>query len=155
MSLLDKSQAHFWSAPWQEAELEASEDTAQGRVRAFENSQAVAQPIIWPRLEAYLGRHRRKPRKNLAPRGPAWPSFESIIWPKARNWKHILAESAALRGRGLGGFVSIHECLAMSQGITTVHLRYLALIYRATSKPTQTLEQELGGQVNMRCSAFE
>jgi hypothetical protein len=36
-----KNGPYFWSAPWQEAELEASEDIAQGRVRAFENPQAL------------------------------------------------------------------------------------------------------------------
>jgi AbrB family looped-hinge helix DNA binding protein len=41
MSLLDKSQAYFWSAAWQKAELEAGEDIAQGRVRSFENAQGL------------------------------------------------------------------------------------------------------------------
>ena len=39
--LVDKSQAYFWSRSWQQTEREASEDIAQGRVRAFENVEEL------------------------------------------------------------------------------------------------------------------
>lgn len=41
MRLLDKSQAYFWSAAWQKAELEADEDIRQGHVRSFENAREL------------------------------------------------------------------------------------------------------------------
>jgi len=34
--LIDASQAYFWTLSWQEAEQEADEDVATGRVREFE-----------------------------------------------------------------------------------------------------------------------
>lgn len=39
--LADRSQASFWSAAWQSAELEAAEDIAQGHVRSFEDAQGL------------------------------------------------------------------------------------------------------------------
>jgi len=39
--LVDKSQVYFWSAEWQEAELEASEDIAEGRVQEFDGVDAL------------------------------------------------------------------------------------------------------------------
>jgi AbrB family looped-hinge helix DNA binding protein len=39
--LVDKSQAFFWSEAWQQAEREASEDIAQGRVRSFNDIEAL------------------------------------------------------------------------------------------------------------------
>lgn len=39
--LVDKSQAYFWSGAWQQAEREASEDIAQGRVRSFNDAEAL------------------------------------------------------------------------------------------------------------------
>jgi AbrB family looped-hinge helix DNA binding protein len=39
--LIDKSQAYFWSEPWQGAEREASEDITQGRVRSFDDVEAL------------------------------------------------------------------------------------------------------------------
>jgi AbrB family looped-hinge helix DNA binding protein len=39
--LVDKSQAFFWSEAWQQAEREASEDIAQGRVRSFNDVEAL------------------------------------------------------------------------------------------------------------------
>jgi len=39
--LVDKSQAYFWSDAWQQAEREASEDIAQGRVRSFSEVEAL------------------------------------------------------------------------------------------------------------------
>ena len=39
--LVDKSQAYFWSEAWQQAEREASEDIAQGRVRSFNDVEAL------------------------------------------------------------------------------------------------------------------
>jgi AbrB family looped-hinge helix DNA binding protein len=39
--LVDKSQAYFWSDAWQQAEREASEDIAQGRVRSFSDVEAL------------------------------------------------------------------------------------------------------------------
>jgi len=38
---VDKSQGYFWTEAWQEAEREASEDIAQGRVRSFNNVEAL------------------------------------------------------------------------------------------------------------------
>lgn len=34
--LIDKSQAYFWTEAWQQAEREAEEDIAEGRVTAYE-----------------------------------------------------------------------------------------------------------------------
>ncbi len=39
--LVDKSQAYFWSEAWQQAEREASDDIAQGRVRSFSDVEAL------------------------------------------------------------------------------------------------------------------
>jgi len=39
--LVDKSQVYFWSEAWQQAEREASEDIAQGRVRSFDDVEAL------------------------------------------------------------------------------------------------------------------
>jgi len=39
--LVDKSQAYFWSEAWQRAEREASEDIGEGRVRAFDDVEAL------------------------------------------------------------------------------------------------------------------
>jgi AbrB family looped-hinge helix DNA binding protein len=39
--LVDKSQAYFWSAGWQQAEREASEDIAQGRLRSFNDVEGL------------------------------------------------------------------------------------------------------------------
>jgi AbrB family looped-hinge helix DNA binding protein len=39
--LVDKSQAYFWSEAWQQAEREASEDIAQGRVQPFDKVEAL------------------------------------------------------------------------------------------------------------------
>ena len=39
--LVDKSQAYFWSEAWQQAEREASEDIAEGRVRSFHDVEAL------------------------------------------------------------------------------------------------------------------
>jgi AbrB family looped-hinge helix DNA binding protein len=39
--LVDKSQAYFWSDAWQQAEREASEDIALGRVRSFSDVEAL------------------------------------------------------------------------------------------------------------------
>ena len=39
--LVDKSQAFFWSEAWQQTEREASEDIAQGRVRSFNDVEAL------------------------------------------------------------------------------------------------------------------
>ena len=39
--LVDKSQAYVWSDAWQQAEREASEDIAQGRVRSFSDVEAL------------------------------------------------------------------------------------------------------------------
>lgn len=39
--LVDKSQAYFWSEAWQQAEREATEDIAQGRVRSFDDVEAL------------------------------------------------------------------------------------------------------------------
>jgi len=39
--LVDKSQAFFWSEAWQQVEREASEDIAQGRVRSFNDVEAL------------------------------------------------------------------------------------------------------------------
>ncbi len=39
--LVDKSQTYFWSEAWQQAEREASEDIAQGRVRSFDDVEAL------------------------------------------------------------------------------------------------------------------
>lgn len=39
--LVDKTQAYFWSEEWQQAEREASEDIAQGRVRSFDDVEAL------------------------------------------------------------------------------------------------------------------
>jgi len=39
--LVDKSQAYFWSDAWQQAEREASEDITRGRVRTFEDVDAL------------------------------------------------------------------------------------------------------------------
>jgi len=39
--LVDKSQAYFWSEAWQQAEREASDDIAQGRVRPFSDVEAL------------------------------------------------------------------------------------------------------------------
>ncbi|MCJ7514203.1 MAG: AbrB/MazE/SpoVT family DNA-binding domain-containing protein [Anaerolineales bacterium] len=39
--LVDKSQAYFWSDAWQQAEREASEDITQGRVRSFNDVEAL------------------------------------------------------------------------------------------------------------------
>ena len=39
--LVDKSQAYFWSETWQGAEREASEDIAEGRVRTFDDVEAL------------------------------------------------------------------------------------------------------------------
>ncbi len=36
-TLIDKSQAYFWTPEWQAAEREASADIAEGRVQEFEN----------------------------------------------------------------------------------------------------------------------
>jgi AbrB family looped-hinge helix DNA binding protein len=41
MSLLDKSQAYFWSEAWQQAERQASEDIAQRRVRSLNDVEAL------------------------------------------------------------------------------------------------------------------
>ena len=37
--LIDASQAYFWTLSWQEAEREADEDVADGRVREFDNAE--------------------------------------------------------------------------------------------------------------------
>lgn len=50
---VDKSQAYFWSAAWQAAEREASEDIAAGRVHAAKNAND---------LIANLDRGRKKKR---------------------------------------------------------------------------------------------
>jgi len=34
--LIDKSQAYFWTEDWQEAEIEAERDLAEGRVESYE-----------------------------------------------------------------------------------------------------------------------
>jgi AbrB family looped-hinge helix DNA binding protein len=39
--LIDKSQAYFWSGLWQRAERGVSEDITQGRVRAFDDVEAL------------------------------------------------------------------------------------------------------------------
>ena len=39
--LVDKSQAYFWSEAWQQAEREASDDFAQGRVLPFSDVEAL------------------------------------------------------------------------------------------------------------------
>ena len=39
--LVNKSQAYFWSAEWQEAEREASEDIAAGRVHEFDDPEEL------------------------------------------------------------------------------------------------------------------
>lgn len=39
--LVDKSQAYFWSDNWQQAERQASEDIAQGRVRSYSDVEAL------------------------------------------------------------------------------------------------------------------
>jgi len=39
--LVDKSQAYFWSVYWQKAEREASEDIAEGRVREYDDVEAL------------------------------------------------------------------------------------------------------------------
>ncbi len=36
-TLIDKSQAYFWTPEWQAAEREASADIAEGRVQEFDN----------------------------------------------------------------------------------------------------------------------
>ncbi len=43
--LVDKSQAYFWSDAWQQAEREASEDIAQGRVQSFSDVEALIAAI--------------------------------------------------------------------------------------------------------------
>ena len=39
--LVNKSQAYFWSAEWQEAERAASEDIAAGRVHEFDDPEEL------------------------------------------------------------------------------------------------------------------
>src|SRR3990170_4524870 len=41
IGLVDKSQAYFWSPGWQQAEREASEDIAQGRLRSFNDVEEL------------------------------------------------------------------------------------------------------------------
>ena len=40
-TLIDKSQAYFWTPEWQAAEREASADIAEGRVQEFESVDAL------------------------------------------------------------------------------------------------------------------
>lgn len=39
--LVDKSQAYFWGASWQQAEREASEDIASGRLHVFDDVEGL------------------------------------------------------------------------------------------------------------------
>ena len=43
--LVDKSQAYFWSEAWQQAEREASQDLADGRVRSFDNVEDLIRAL--------------------------------------------------------------------------------------------------------------
>ncbi len=49
-TLIDKSQAYFWSADWQAAEREASADIAEGRVQEFEKVDDVLAGLRAARL---------------------------------------------------------------------------------------------------------
>jgi len=39
--LIDKSQAYFWSRQWQQAEREAEQDVAEGRLSAYQDADQL------------------------------------------------------------------------------------------------------------------
>lgn len=43
--LIDKSQAWYWTKEWQEAEREADEDIAAGRVKEFDNVEDLIKDL--------------------------------------------------------------------------------------------------------------
>ena len=43
--IIDKSQAYFWTKAWQEAEREASEDIAAGRVKTFSSAEELIKDL--------------------------------------------------------------------------------------------------------------
>jgi antitoxin MazE len=43
--IIDKSQAYFWTKEWQEAEREAREDIKAGRVKTFDNVEALIKDL--------------------------------------------------------------------------------------------------------------
>jgi len=43
--LVDKSQAHFWTNKWQEAEQEADEDIKASRVRTFDSVEELLEDL--------------------------------------------------------------------------------------------------------------
>jgi len=43
--LVDKSQAYFWTARWQEGEQEAEEDIKAGRVRTFDSVDELLEDL--------------------------------------------------------------------------------------------------------------
>ena len=43
--LVDKSQAYFWTAQWQQAEKEAEDDIKAGRVRTFDSVDELLEDL--------------------------------------------------------------------------------------------------------------